>query len=65
LNRLFNGTDFDAGRWRQQLLRLPSARASRHAMRIGGASSRAIWLSRADLHVDLAEDASDGNDDVS
>lgn len=56
LTRLFAGTDWDAGRWRQQLLRLPSARGSKRSVRVGGNSGYAIWLARADLHVDVWED---------
>ena len=56
LTRLFAGTDWDGGRWRQQLLRLPSAHTSRRSVRVGGNSGYAIWLARADLHVDVWED---------
>lgn len=56
LTKIFAGTDWDAGRWRQQLLRLETARTSKRSVRIGGYSGYAVWLAREDLHVDVRED---------
>lgn len=50
LAKVFQGTPFDDGRWQQEVLRLPSAQRSKANVRIGGASGRAIWLDRSDLH---------------
>lgn len=50
LRKPFKETAFNEGRWRQEIMRLPSAQASKRAVRIGGAPGRAIWLDRADLH---------------
>lgn len=51
----FNGTPFDSGRWRYELLRLDTALRSDGNVRIGAYAGRAIWLSRPDL--DPQEDA--------
>lgn len=47
---LYRGTSFEAGRWRHEIMRLPSARSSGKAVRIGGVTTYGIWLDREALH---------------
>lgn len=52
VDKIFHNTAFDGGRWRHQLMRLPSARPSGKSIRIGGGSGHAFWLEAADLWPD-------------
>lgn len=49
LRKLFVGTPYDDGRWRQEMLRLEGARESRGTVRVGSAPGRAVWLPRANM----------------
>lgn len=53
LDRVFANTSFDGGRWRHQLMRLPSAVASGRSVRVGGNySGHAFWLEASDLQME-------------
>ncbi|MDR3474447.1 MAG: hypothetical protein P4M09_22590 [Devosia sp.] len=52
LTKIFDGTEFDGGRWRHELLRLDTATPSGRSIRIGGSSGHATWLSRSALQVE-------------
>ena len=49
LQEIFHGSDFDGDRWQYQVKRLETARKSDGAVRIGGNSTRAIWVSRWEI----------------
>ncbi len=54
LRLLFDKTPWDGARWEYEVRRLPTSRQSGRAIRCGGTSGRAIWLSRTDLTGDDA-----------
>ncbi len=49
LRRLFSDTRWGGDRWQYEMRRLESARASRDPIRIGGGTTRAIWVAAAEL----------------
>lgn len=59
LTRIFEKTEFDAGRWRQELQRVEGAAPSGRNIRIGGVSGSAVWLPRAALPLDDGDDPLD------
>jgi hypothetical protein len=60
IKKLFAGTPFDCDRWRHEMLRLPSARASGRAVRIGTVVTRAVWLATSELRA--PDDGGGGTD---
>lgn len=51
LEKLFAASDWAAGRWRQKLLELPSAKRAKFNVRVGGVAQKALWISLDDLSV--------------
>lgn len=64
LGKLFEGTPFDGGRWRQEMARIEGAKKSGKTIRIGrgkdGFTGEAIWLPRQLLSPDDDDDENTG-----